>query len=45
MSIAVYGPQPLPPQAIVMQMATGALGTKVIAEATRLNRGVVCSRY
>jgi hypothetical protein len=28
---------PLPPQAIVMQMAMGALVTKVIAEATRLN--------
>jgi len=30
-------PEPLPPQAIVMQMAMGALVTKVIAEATRLN--------
>lgn len=29
--------QPLPPQAVVMQMAMGALVTKVIAEATRLN--------
>ena len=30
-------PEPLPPQAVVMQMAMGALVTKVIAEATRLN--------
>src|SRR5579863_4925998 len=29
--------EPIPPQAIVMQMAMGALVTKVIAEATRLN--------
>ncbi len=30
-------PEPLPPQAVVMQMAMGALVTKVMAEATRLN--------
>ena len=29
--------QPLPPQAVVMQMTLGALVTKVVAEATRLN--------
>lgn len=37
MSSAAAVPAPLPPQAIVMQMAMGALVTKVVAEATRLN--------
>jgi len=37
--------EPLPPQAIVMQMAMGALVTKVIAEATRLNIPDLVKRY
>lgn len=37
MALAVSVTEPLPPQAMVMQMATGALVTKVVAETTRLN--------
>jgi SAM-dependent methyltransferase len=37
MTSAIAVPEPIPPQAVVMQMATGALISKVVAEATRLN--------
>lgn len=37
MTPATAVPEPIPPQAVVMQMAMGALVTKVVADATRLN--------
>ncbi|HUJ50481.1 MAG TPA: methyltransferase [Bryobacteraceae bacterium] len=37
MTPATAVPEPIPPQAVVMQMAMGALVTKLVAEATRLN--------
>lgn len=37
MTPATAVPEPIPPQAVVMQMAMGALITKVVADATRLN--------
>jgi hypothetical protein len=45
MAPADAGPAPLPPQAIVMQMAMGSLITKVVGEATRLNVPDVLKRH